>query len=117
MAIGLVVWTLFVWATRIRNVVTGGGGAGELIVPVGLTALAAAAIFDRRRGAPVLAAATIAVWAVRLPLVMAHHHPAAFKAVHAALAAISVGLAVAVLRSARKSRTSRSARAAELSSR
>ncbi len=83
-----------------------GGGAVALLVPGGLTALAVAALVDRRRMAPVLATATIAVWAVRLPLVLAHDHPAGFKAVHGVLALISVGLAVMVLRSARSSRRS-----------
>jgi hypothetical protein len=99
MALGLALWSLFVWATRIRNVSEGGGGAVDLIVPVGLTVLAVGTLVDRRRLAPVLAAATVAVWGVRLPLVLAHDHPAGFKIVHAVLAAISLGLAGAVLRS------------------
>jgi NADH:ubiquinone oxidoreductase subunit K len=98
-AIALAVWTLVVWATRIRNVAEAGGGAADLLVPVGLTVLAVAALVDRRRGAPVLAAATIAVWAVRLPFVLAHDHPAGFKVVHAVLAVVSMGLAAAELRS------------------
>ncbi|MGD9798393.1 MAG: hypothetical protein AB7H43_00185 [Acidimicrobiia bacterium] len=99
MAVALAVWTLVVWATRVRNVVADGGGAGELLVPVGLTALAVAALVDRRRGASVLAAATVAVWGVRLPLLLAHDHPGPFKVVHAVLAVVSIGLAAAVLRS------------------
>jgi hypothetical protein len=63
-----------------------------------------ASLVDRRRMAPVLAVATIAVWGVRLPFVLAHDHPAGFKVVHTVLAAISVGLAVLVLRAARSSR-------------
>jgi hypothetical protein len=104
MALGLALWSLFVWGTRIRNVVGAGGGAVSLLVPGGLTALAVASLVDRRRMAPVLAAATIAVWGVRLPFVLAHDHPAGFKVVHTVLAAISVGLAVLVLRAARSSR-------------
>jgi hypothetical protein len=104
MALGLAVWTLFVWVTRIRNVVEAGGGVLELVVPVGLSALGAASLVDRRRVAPVLASATVAVWGVRLPLVLAHDHPGGFKVVHAVLAAVSVGLAVGVLRSRWSSR-------------
>jgi hypothetical protein len=103
-AIALAVWTLLVWGTRIRNVAEAGGGVGDLVVPVGLTALAVAALVDRRRGAQALAAATIAVWGVRLPLVLAHDHPAGFKIVHAVLALASIGLAAVVLRSIRSGR-------------
>jgi hypothetical protein len=102
--VALAVWTLVIWATRIRNVAEAGGGAGDFVVPVGLTAFAVAALVDRHRGAQALAAATIAVWGIRLPLVLAHSHPAAFKIVHAGLAAVSIGLAAAVLQSARARR-------------
>ncbi len=99
MALALALWSLFVWATRIRNVAEAGDGAVQLVVPVGLTVLAVGSLIDRRRVAPVLAGATVAVWAVRLPLVLAHDHPAGFKVVHTVLAAVSLALAGAVLRS------------------
>jgi hypothetical protein len=99
MEVGLALWSLFVWATRIRNVADAGGGAVDLAVPVGLTVLAVGTLVDRRRLGPVLAAATVAVWGVRLPFVLVHAHPAGFKVVHTVLAAISLGLAGAVLRS------------------
>jgi hypothetical protein len=94
----LVAWTVAIWTVRIRNIATSDAGVGALVVPVVLTALAIAALVDRRRGSLALAAATIVVWAVRVPLVLVHDHGAAFKLVHVALALVSVGLAVTVLR-------------------
>ncbi|MBV9951798.1 MAG: hypothetical protein JO291_07585, partial [Acidimicrobiia bacterium] len=47
----------------------------------------------RTRGATVaLAIWSIGYWAVRLPLIMSHDHPAAFKGVHAVLALVAAGL-------------------------
>ncbi|MCU1453984.1 MAG: hypothetical protein JWN46_2130 [Acidimicrobiales bacterium] len=40
------------------------------------------------------AAGTVVFWAVRLPMILVHQHPAAFKVVHAALAVASVMAAV-----------------------
>lgn len=100
----LVLWTLFVWGTRIVNILTDGGGAGALVVAAALTALAVVAAVSLARvrrlpwAVPALAAATIAVWAVRVPLLMAHDHEAAFVIVHLVLAAVSVALAVVALR-------------------
>jgi hypothetical protein len=91
--LALPIWTLLIWTTRIRNIVAGDWSATDLILPVGLTILAVGALVDRRRGVPVLAAATVAVWAIRLPLVLVHDHGAAFKVVHAVLALVSLGLA------------------------
>ena len=96
-------WTLFVWGTRISNVLSDGGGAPALVVAVGLVVLAVAVAWHAVRGrwawsVPALAAATLGVWAVRLPGVLLHDHSAAFKAVHVALGAVSVGLALAALR-------------------
>ena len=99
--VALAAWTLAVWAGRVRNVLADGGGAGDLIVPVGLLMLAVLALVAPRR-AWILASVTIGVWAVRLPLVLVHDHPAGFKIVHTVLAAVSVGLAVWALRSARR---------------
>ena len=101
----LVLWTLFVWGTRIANILTDGGGAGALAVAVVLTALglAAAASLAAARppwAVPALALATIAVWAVRVPLVLTNGHEAAFVVVHLVLAAVSVALAAASLRAA-----------------
>jgi hypothetical protein len=94
-------WTLAIWMGRVRNIVADGGGAADLIVPAGLIALAVLALVSPRR-AWVLAAVTIGVWAVRLPLVVVHDHSVGFKVVHAVLAAVSIGLAVWALRSAER---------------
>jgi hypothetical protein len=108
-----VLWTLFVWGTRIVNILTDGGGAGALVVALALTALglAAAASLVRVRlpwAVPALAVATIAVWAVRVPLVLAHDHEAGFVVVHLVLAAVSAALAVGALRATPVRRLSRS---------
>jgi len=89
----LPVWTLFVWATRIRIILSQHGSRTAVIVPILLTVLAVFALVDRRRGIPLLASATTAVWAVRLPLVLAHHHSVPFKTVHSVLAVVSLALA------------------------
>ena len=101
MVVALVAWTVVVWLGRIRNIVTDDGVTLALAVPVLLVALALFALADRRRGVPVLAAATIAVWAVRLPFVLVHDHSAGFKVVHLALAVISVALAGLAVRGRR----------------
>lgn len=102
MAVVLAIWTLVVWGTRVRNVVGDGGGLGDLAVPAAMTVLALGALVDRRRGGPVLALATVGVWGVRLPIVLANDYSGGFKIVHALLAVASAALAVAVLRAARR---------------
>lgn len=97
-------WTLLVWGTRIRNVVQDDGLGWSLLVPLGMTVLAVAALVERRRLLLVLAAATVALWAVRLPLVLVHDHGAAFTIVHAFLAVVSVALAIVTSRSGLKHR-------------
>ena len=99
----LPIWTLFVWATRVRIILNQDGSKTAVIVPVVLTVLAIAAIVDRRRWLPPLIVATVAVWVVRLPLVLVHHHSAPFKLVHAALAVISLGLSWGSWRALRRS--------------
>jgi hypothetical protein len=99
----LPVWTLFVWATRIRIILGQDGSKTAVIVPVVLTVLAVAALVDRRRWSPALVLATVAVWAVRLPLVLVHHHSVPFKLVHAALAVVSLVLSLATWRALRPS--------------
>ena len=96
----LPIWTLLVWATRIRNVVDQDGVGWSLVVPLGMTLLAVAALVDRRRPRTLLplAAATVAVWAIRLPFVLVHDHPAGFKVVHAVLAVVSIALAAVTAR-------------------
>jgi hypothetical protein len=99
--LALPLWTLFVWLTRVRNVVRDDGLGIGLVVPVALCALAAVALVDRRRGVPLLAALTVGVWLIRLPFVLAHEHSAAFKVVHTALAVVSIGLAALSVRAVR----------------
>jgi hypothetical protein len=89
----LVVWTAFVWAGRIRN----GGSillAGSFLL---LAALVVASLWKRvwmRAAVTALVVWTIGVWVVRTPMILAHDHPAGFKAVHAVLAVVSISLAV-----------------------
>ena len=101
MAYALPIFTFLVWTTRIRNIVADDWSWPELIVPVGLTVLAVAAIVRRHPGLLLLAAATVAVWAVRVPLVLARDHAAGFKVVHAVLAIVSIALAAGAWRAAR----------------
>ena len=79
------------------------------VVLTALGAAAAASLAGVRLAwaLPALAVATIAVWAVRVPLVLANGHEAAFVVVHLVLAAVSVALAAAVLRKAPVRRLSR----------
>ncbi len=51
-----------------------------------------------RWAVPALAAATVAAWAVRAPVILLGDHGAAFKVVHVGLALVSVALAVAAWR-------------------
>src|SRR4051812_42317355 len=96
-------WTLFVWATRIRIVLNQDGSKTAVIVPVVLTVLAVAALVNRRQWLPALVVATVAIWIIRLPLVLLHHHSVAFKLVHAALAVISLALSWGAWRALRHS--------------
>ena len=92
-------WTVFVWATRVSNILRDDGSTLDLVLALALTSLgllAAVAALRRRPRWPlaVLAVATVATWAVRTPpIVFDPDHGAAFKAVHVALAVASVALA------------------------
>jgi hypothetical protein len=98
-------WTVFVWGTRVRNIARDGGGSLSLLVALALVVLGVAVAVSLVRGGlprwavPALAAATVAAWAVRAPMILTGDHGAAFKVVHTVLALVSVGLAVAALRS------------------
>lgn len=105
-------WTVFVWGTRISNILDDGGTEGgaralDLAVAGGLTllGLAVAVATWRRQPAwalPALVVATAAVWTVRTPIILLDpDHGAAFKAVHAALAVVSLALAAGAWRSSR----------------
>jgi len=101
--LALPLWTLFVWATRIRIVLNQDGSKSAVIVPVVLTVLAVAALVNRRRWLAPLVLATVGVWVVRLPLVLLHHHSVPFKLVHAVLAVISLALSWGAWRALRYS--------------
>ena len=88
-------WTVFVWAGRIRN-------GGSVLLALSFLALAAVALWRRGRWVTALAAYTVAVWAIRTPVILVHDHPAGFKVVHTVLAVVSIALAVAAVRSQRK---------------
>lgn len=110
--VAVVLWSLFVWATRIDNIVADEGLDGaarawrlglalSFVVPALLTAL----LWWRRPGGraavgsvTVLAVWTIVVWIVRGAGIALGDHAAAFVAVHLVLAAVSIALAVMVLR-------------------
>lgn len=98
------VWTVFVWGTRVRNILQAEGSALDLGAAVALAALGVAVGVSARKGGlgPVLAVAvvaTVVVWAVRVPLmVLLADHGAAFIAVHVSLAVVSVGLGLAAWR-------------------
>jgi len=107
-----VAWTLLVWATRIDNIVgaddlSGWGRAARLALAGSFLVLGVAATVGiGRAGARwlvpllrVLAAWTIAVWGVRAIQIGLGDHAVGFVIVHTALAVISIGLALAVLRS------------------
>jgi hypothetical protein len=108
--IGLVVWTLLVWTTRINNIwaddtldTTGKAGRTALALSFTVLALAVGWALVRRadRVRPVvvvLAVWTTAVWIVRAVGIAAGDHSAAFVAVHVVLAVVSIGLAALAVR-------------------
>lgn len=88
----LVVWTVVVWVTRLRNA---DGSAGAVALSVLFLVLAAAVVATRAHALPVvvLAGLTVVVWLIRLPMILVADHGAGFKVVHAVIAAVSIGLA------------------------
>ena len=97
-------WTVFVWTTRIRNVLgddslDGGAKAGRVALSLSFTALAGLVVWaalrhgDRLRPAVLLLAGwTVGVWVVRSVGIARGGHSAAFVVVHLVLAAVSIGL-------------------------
>ncbi len=121
---GFVVWTAYVWCTRIANAwgdagLSTAGKVGSTLLSLSLLvpAAAVAVVVARRRhdlptGPEVVllrafSAWTIAVWAVRVPMILAADHEVGFKAVHAVLGVISVVLALLTLRVAGRAATDR----------
>lgn len=116
--LGLAGWTLFTWVNRIRNVAEDGtlsAGAkvwstsiAVLFVAAGLAVggLAVAWVAGDangvsarlRRAAVALAVFGAGWWAVRVVQISVHDHSVGFKAVHAVLGLITIGLGAAVVR-------------------
>jgi len=98
-------WTVFVWGTRVRNIARDGGGTFSLLVALALVALGVLVAVsllrdgEPRWAVPALAAATVTAWAIRTPMILLGDHGFAFKAVHTALALVSIALAAAAWRS------------------
>ena len=75
-----------------------------MLAPLAMVALAVVVAFSLVRGGTprwavsALAAATVAAWAVRAPMILLGDHGAAFKIVHTVLALVSIALAVAAVR-------------------
>jgi hypothetical protein len=103
-------WTLFVWITRVRNVLgddaltTGGRLAGLALSAsfLGLAGLVLAGLVVRApwlgRVTRALAAWTVVVWLVRGAGIALGDHSAGFVVVHVALGIVSIGLALAAVR-------------------
>jgi len=109
------VWTLFVWATRIRTAWTqddlsAAARAGRVGLALSFTVLGVAllVVAGRSRGRALTRAEalvvqtaavwTIGVWVVRAVGIALADHEAAFIAVHIVLAVVSVALAVVAVR-------------------
>ncbi len=114
--IGLGAWTLFVWTTRIDNVLsqddlTTTGRAARLALALSFTVLGVAfvAVAWRARGRALSRVEalvvevgcwwTIGVWAVRGAQISLGDNDAAFIVVHAVLGIVSIALAALTLRS------------------
>jgi len=116
----MVAWAVFVWSTRIDNAwgdhkasLASKWGATLLSASFLVLAVATVVALLRARGRlwsrgearllKVFAAWTTLVWLVFGTLIVVHHHPVAFKAVHVTLGLVSIGLSVATWRSVDRS--------------
>jgi hypothetical protein len=103
----LAVWTLLVWAGRIRNAVASDEGIGPVLLAGTFVVLAVLALATRGRSRTAglaLAVWTIAVWVVRgIDIALFSDHETAFVVVHLVLATVSVALAVWTARSLTRS--------------
>lgn len=103
-ALVLAAWTVFVWTTRIRNVLgddslDGGAKAIRVALSLSFTVLAALVVWcalrsgERLRAAVLLLAGwTVGVWVVRTIGILDGGHGAAFVIVHLVLAVVSIVL-------------------------
>jgi hypothetical protein len=110
--VALVVWTFFVWTTRIGNIwrdgdLGTGGKVGRTALALSFTVLAAAVVVALWRRArwtdkAVLALAgwTVGVWVVRDVGILTGDHAVGFKVVHTVLAVVSIALSVLAWREA-----------------
>jgi hypothetical protein len=120
--VGLAAWSVFVWGTRIKNDwsdqhASTASKLGTTLLSLSFIVLAIAAVVIVRRARDrdwtpsearvlrVFAGWTTTVWLVFGTLILVHHHPWAFKAVHVTLGLISIGLSVEVWRGARSPRS------------
>jgi hypothetical protein len=114
-ALGLVGWTLFVWATRIANVwrdeaLDTGEKWGRTALAASLTFLAVAVLVALvvrsgpaiRATVGVLAGWTVAVWVVRDVRIVLADHGLGFTVVHVVLGVVSIVLAVLAWREDRR---------------
>jgi hypothetical protein len=104
----LAVWTLLVWAGRLRNA---GADAGAIALAAPFIVLAVAVLVGLWRARPwlriavtALAAWTTVVWVVRGTLIWTHDHSIGFKVVHTVLAVVSIGLAAVAQRHVQRQR-------------
>jgi hypothetical protein len=105
-------WTGFVWLVRIKNALgddamSSGGRAAALITSLVFLTLAGAVVWAHhtvqpwaRRAASGFAVLSGVYWVVRMLTILGRDHSAGFTVVHGVLAAVSVGLAVVVVRAA-----------------
>ncbi|HEX7096126.1 MAG TPA: hypothetical protein VF183_09595 [Acidimicrobiales bacterium] len=104
-ALALAAWTVFVWATRIRNALgddelSGAETAIALTTSVVFVALALAVLVavvrssHVRLAVAVLAALSVVYWPVRVVQITLADHSVGFTVVHAALGVVSVVLSV-----------------------
>lgn len=108
--VALVVWTFFVWTTRIRNIwtddaLTTGEQWARTALAGSFTALGVAvaiALATRagwlRPAVMALAAWSVAVWVVRSVGIVTAGHDVGFVVVHLVLAVVSAALAVLAVR-------------------
>ncbi|HSH23247.1 MAG TPA: hypothetical protein VK975_04210 [Acidimicrobiales bacterium] len=98
-------WTVFVWGTRVSNIVRDDGSVLDLLLALAIVVLGVAVAVAGVRRRPMwpltaLVVATVLTWLVRTPLIVLDAgHAGAFKAVHTALAVVSLALAALAWRS------------------
>lgn len=104
----LIAWTIFLWISRLRNVVnndelsSSGRTIRVLVVVVFVTLAVASAVAVRRRWAKVVAVFvgwTVAYWLIRgIGILIDGDYSAGFKVVHTVLMAVSLTLSVLTAR-------------------